>query len=931
MEKESVPFTTTSSISESHSTSNHVLSTNNQSLIYVPLTIFTPNEVSSTALVDCGATTSFIAHTFVQKHGIPTYPLSQAKKVTLASGNTVQLTSETIPLTVSIDEHTETISFIVVENLSSEVILGMNWLKTHDCQIVWSSHLLIFKSAHCFDNCGLARPLIIHAQKTDDNHSSLNSLAHSTDPGTKELPHSITDYADVFSTNTNFSALPPHRGDLDCTLTIKPGASLPKVRPIYRLSHLESQELRRYIDDMLNLGLIRQSISPFASPIFFVPKPGGDGLRPCVDYRDLNERLIKDAYPLPLIDSLVDFLSTAKVFSKIDLRSAYHQIRIAEGQEGLTSFRCQFGQYEYKVMPFGLANAPSIFMRFINTLFADILNIYLIVYLDDILVFSHTVTDHDHHLKDVLERLRRNKLTAKLEKCEFYKTTIEFCGFRISNGSVMMSATKIHAVSNWEAPKDIKALQSFLGFLNFYRRFIKDFSKIALPLTTLSKKDQPYLWSKECNQAFSSLKKFVTASPVLRIPDSSQPFIIDTDASDFALGAVLSQKDDETGKLRPCAFRSEKLSGSELNYSINDKELLSIIKALQSWRHYVLGAPEITIRSDHKNLLYFTKKQHLSPRHARWAMILSEFTFKIQHIPGNANSCADALSRLPQHQPSSAEQELRLDRVLLSTIVVQDHELQEDIIAARHDAPAAGHFGMKKTLANIKRDFHWHGMRKMVKDHIHRCHTCQINKIPKHHPYGLLNPLPVPDRRWSDISMDFIVGMPIASQNKYDSILVVVDRLTKMSHFMPCHSTTSAQQLAQLFLDNIFKYHGLPANIVSDRGGQFISSFWRHLCQLLDIKTNFSTARHPQSDGQTERVNAIVEQYLRCYANTQQKDWIKYLSLAEFAYNSAEHSSTKTSPFYANYGFNPRMDLLKTPSADDLANDAATNFADALE
>ncbi|TPX38827.1 hypothetical protein SeLEV6574_g07598 [Synchytrium endobioticum] len=771
----STPSTSTSSSQSAYLTGVKVLSSTSRKLIYIPITLFIPEEVSTVAMIDSGASTSFIFKAFVDRHGIPTQPLNQNQTVSLASGDgTIKLTHETTDLTVCLEEHTEAINFAVINSLNSDIVLGMNWLEAHDCQIQWSSKVIIFKSQYCFDNCGITRPKIIYGHESVKSLRCLNSIAHVKNPGTKELPSSLKAFSDVFQSKDVKSALPPHREGLDCSLQLRPGANLPTVQPIYRLSKLESQELRKYLDDMLAQGLIQASNSPIASPIFFVPKPGGDGLRPCVDYRDLNEVLVKDKYPLPLIDNLVDLLHGATVFSKIDLRLILGRI-------------------------------------------------------PDLLVFSKKMADHHLHLRSVLQRLRDNHLTAKLEKCEFFRPSVEFCGFLVSKDGIKMSPTKVQAVQKWQPPTDLKSLQSFLGFLNFYRKFIKDFSKIALPLTRLTRDDQPYVWSDECQRSFSLLKSLVTESPVLRIPDPNQPFVIDTDASDFALGAVLYQRDTATGKLRPCAYRSEKLSGSQLNYSINDKELLSIVKALESWRHYVLGTPDLLIRCDHKNLLYFTKKQHLSPRHVRWSMALSEFSFRIQHISGKANAGADALSRLPQHQPTAEEQELRLDRVLLSTIVVQEHELQEDIIAARHDAPAAGHFGMKKTLANIRRDFQWHGMRKMVKEYINRCHTCHLNKVPKHHPYGLLNPLPVPDY------------------------------------------------------------------------------------------------------GQTERVNAVLEQYLRCFVNDQQKNWVKYLSLAEFAYNSAEHSSTKISPFYANYGFNPKMDFLANPSADALANDAAADNAHALE
>jgi hypothetical protein len=900
--------------------------THQESPIWLPVTLFSSDsEIHTNALLDSGASSNFINHEIVLQYNIVTIALNRQIKVELANGQqSIMVTHATVPLRMSIDTHVEITQFYVTDLKTYPVILGISWLKQHNPIIHWSPSLVILKSGHCRHHCGIDSSLVIRGMDKP-RMISFASMAHSVDPGTSQIPDKYEDFADVFSKQTA-DTLPESRPGLDCEIRLKENQELPSVKPIYRLSEPESLGLRKYLDEMLAKRFIRPSTSSIAAPIFFVSKPGG-GFRPCVDYRTLNNITVKDKYPIPIMDTLIDQLSRAHIFSKIDLRTAYNQVRIAEGHEWKTSFRCRYGQYEYLVMPFGLTNAPSIFMKLINSIFSDMIDHYVVIYLDDILIFSRSQEEHNRHVRNVLQRLREHRLFAKLEKCEFDLTSVEFCGLVVSQDGIHMAPIKTKAVDEWPTPTTLKALQSFLGFINFYRRFIPAFAKIALPLTALTRKDVPFVWSPECDSAFTSLKSLVTSSPVLRIPNPSLPFVVETDASDFALGAVLSQQDPVTAKFHPCAYRSQKLSGAELNYSANDKELLAIVRAFEDWRHYLLGSSNISIRCDHKNLVYFKSRQHLTPRHARWAMSLSDYPFTIDHISGTSNAAADALSRRNDHFPVEEERRERLERTILAIIEIKEKTAQRAIISARHDSPSAGHFGVAKTMHNIQRDFSWAGMKKMVKHHIKTCIVCQQNKASRHKPYGLLQPLPVPDSRWVSVTMDFIVKLP--KSQGHDSILVVVDRATKMAHFVPCSESITSRETAELFINNVFKLHGLPQQVISDRGPQFRSQFWKQLLEILEIKVSLSTAYHPETDGQTERVNQVLEQYLRCFISYEQNNWVQFLPLAEFAYNNSFHQSTGTTPFYANYAFHPRSDLLTNgkPSSN---NPVANDYSEAL-
>jgi hypothetical protein len=732
-------------------------------------------------------------------------------------------------------------------------------------------------------------------------------------------------YLDVFSKSQ--AELLPLERPYDCEILLKDESGVPPFKPLYNLSGPELNTLKEYIDEMLAKGFIRPSKSPCGAPIFFVKKKDGS-LRPCVDYRELNEMTVKNRYPLPLISELLDRLGDAKVFTKIDLRGAYNLVRMKPSHEWKTAFRSRFGHFEYLVMPFGLTNAPAIFQAMMNDIFRQELDQFVVIYLDDILIYSQDITSHINHINTVLSKLRKFNLYAKLEKCEFHKPSIEFLGYIVSAQGLSMSPEKIQSILDWKAPTTVTAVQSYLGFCNFYRKFINNYSALAKPLTDLTKKSIPFKWTSATDEAFNNLKVAITAAPVLKHVDPSLPFILETDASDFALGSVLSQPDShqQNAALHPVAFFSRKLNEAECNYTVHDKELLAIVASLRFWRHYLAGAKDILVYSDHKNLTFFRTRRILKQRHARWAELLSEFDFKLCYQPGSHNLIADALSRrhdLASKEGDGSNQHSKFESTLLPTSVwnmaiqevkslyqneISDEAEKLKILQSRHDSLSAGHPGQHKTYDLVTRDFWWPGIRNYIKNYVKSCDVCQRNKASRHKPYGLLEPLPIPSLPWSSIGMDFIVKLP--KSQGYDSILVFVCKRTKQAHFIPCNETIDAVGTAKLFLAHIYKIHGLPLTIISDRGPQFRSAFWKSLMTSLGIKLNMSSAYHPQTDGQTERVNQTLEQYLRCFVNYHQDNWTDLLPLAEFAYNNVPAAASQVSPFYANYGFNLRSDLL---------------------
>jgi len=905
-------------------------------------------------LIDSGATESFISERIVQEKSLRVEN-SKEKSIILADGSK-QICNSKCKIEVRMENYKKVLGFNVAP-IHFDIILGKDWLAREQPIINWKENFVIIKDGN--------NEIRINGIKDKENKTEekiemisamqlkklikkekevyLCNIMEIKDDGDKkertketQVKALLDKYKDVFPEELP-NGLPPKR-DCDHVIELIEG-SKPTCKPVYRLSLAEQDEVRKQVMELIEKGFVRPSSSPFGAPVLFVKKKDNT-LRMCVDYRALNKITKKNGYPIPRVDDLIDRLKGAKVFSKIDLRSGYHQLRVREEDVEKTAFRTNDGHYEFTVMPFGLTNAPASFMYLMNNILKTLINKCVVVFFDDVLVYSKNEEEHLKHLEQVLELMRENQLYGKQTKCEFLKNKIEFLGHIISNMGIQTDSNKIEVIMNWPNPKNVSELRSFLGIANYYHRFIKNFAEIAASLNELLKKDVEFKWETNHQEAFEKLKECLTSSPVLAIPDSDMEFSLHTDASDKTIGAVLSQNN------HPVAFTSRKLNDAELNYPTHEKEFLSIINALKVWRHYLLER-KITIFTDHKPLIFMETQTNLSRRQARWMETYAEFKPTIVYERGIDNSAADALSRIPlnslvinpdsevmdEMKKSSKEdekvqeiiKEIRNGNEKLSSKYVVDEEeglvykitnhgnvlyvpgnkeMIRKILFLHHDSDTSGHFGFEKTYEGIKKHYYWENMISDIRNYISGCDTCQRVKPSNQHPQGLLSPLPIPEGTWEVISMDFVTGLPKTPRNM-DSIFVVIDKLSKMAHFIPTTKDVSAEGVARLFLDQIFKYHGLPKCIISDRDSKFTSQFWKSLMELIGINMNLSTANHPETDGQTERTNRTLEQILRSYIYHNQSEWDYALAAAEFAYNNAIQSSTKMSPFYINYGKNP--------------------------
>ncbi|KAJ9519795.1 hypothetical protein QJQ45_013511 [Haematococcus lacustris] len=948
-------------------------------------------------LLDSGATGNIVSSRFLQQAGLRMAGKAAPGRLLLPGPSPSYLpTYELSHCTVHLSTYHDRVPFVMadISNADYDVVLGKPWLTAKNPDIDWPLERITLRHAGAVHT--LAAPpspapnpsasqllsparfrkaarkdAVFVAVLTDSSPplspspavpSSHTSTSTSPPPDQPQWPPSLppsatallSEHIEVFPKELPSVHDLPHRS-VDHVIQLESGT--PPNRPVYRMSQEELDELKRQLDELLAKGYIRPSTSPFGSAVLFVRKKDGS-LRLCVDYRALNQLTIKNRYPLPRIDDLLDQLAGARVFSKIDLKSGYHQIRVAEADIHKTAFRTRYGHYEYTVMPFGLCNAPATFQRLMNDIFRPHLDQFVLVYLDDILIYSRSEAEHLEHLRTVLGLLRQHQLYANLSKCAFFLPSMDFLGHIISAAGIHPDPAKISAMVQWPVPRNLNDLRSFLGSANYYRRLIHHHAHLILPLTNLLKAETPWSWGPEQQEAFERVKAALASNPVVRPPDFSRPFTVKTDASLYAIGAVLSQR-DYNGAEYVVAYESRKLQPAEINYPTHDRELLAVVHALTLWRHYLLGRP-FTIETDNCPITHIMTQPHLSARQLRWTQLLAPYSFTLVHKAGKTHIVPDALSRRPDYQLSAlsvatpdsaffatydhhAPQDAAYQAAFSHTLshnpsgpsswhlrvidgrlytasepprlYVPASPLRSQLLHEAHDAVTSAHLGRAKTLERLQRHFYWPQMEQTVREYVRTCDQCQRNKATNQVPPGLLQPLPIPNRNWQHVSMDFIGPLPPTSHG-YDMVVTVVDKLSKMLHLIPTTATATAPDIAKLFFDHVFKHHGLPEAIVSDRDPKFTSDFWTSLFHLTGTRLLMSSAYHPQTDGQSERANRTVEDMLRPYLNHHKTDWDQHLAAVEFAYNSSTHVGTGFSPFYLNYGHHPRTPeaLLQPPS-----------------
>mmetsp|Transcript_71211 Transcript_71211/g.148592 ORF Transcript_71211/g.148592 Transcript_71211/m.148592 type:complete len:951 (+) Transcript_71211:1853-4705(+) len=728
-------------------------------------------------------------------------------------------------------------------------------------------------------------------------------------------------------------------------------------------------ELRSQLDKLLAAKLIEPSDSPYAAPVLFAPKKDG-GWRMCVDYRALNRNTVRDKFPLPHHEDLFDELKDSKWFSKIDLLWGYWHIPIDPEDKPKTAFVTQWGLFQWAVLPFGLSNAPSAFSRMVGNILKPCRD-FAIAFIDDVLIHSRTLEDHIKHVSRVLSLLEENSLRTKPSKCEFFVQETTFLGHLISSEGVAPDPKKTDAIEQWPSPRDQHQLRSFLGLASYYRRFIRGFAGIGEPLFPLLSKDKPWNWTPACEAAFRTLKRVLTCAPVLRPydPDAACS-VLDTDSSSFAIAATLMQG-PSMDDLHVVAYYSRKMNGAERNYTTREQELLAIKEGLRHWKHYTYRT-EVKVRTDHDSLRWIFTQNNLTGRLARWLEFLADFQIvDILHVKGKDNVVADALSRRPDYAevamlfeitPLESEvgtlatpvSETFLDLmkeqskdafckklvhdltygVLDATDPIRERfhvvngalmwfskgryrivvppGMRKLLLAEAHDSKVAGHRGVDKTYAAISEVYYWPNLYNDVLRYVTTCNSCQLNKPSHVLGGGPLKPIPIPELPFLEVGLDFVGPLP-ATKRGNNFLLTVVDYSTRVARFIPCRSSEehpiSAQETARLYFDYVFRYHGLPAILRTDRGSQFTGEFFREVFQLCGAKQALGTAYHPQSQGLVEHLNRTAIEGLRHYLHGLYEDWDEHIVAVEFAYNHSLQPSLGITPFEALYGYNPRSPL----------------------
>ena len=909
------------------------------------------------AIYDTGATHSIISQDVVSKLSIPCILVDKPLFIQSPIGSSCMLGMKCMGVELNIGGVMFISDLFVLNYPSIGVILGVDWLRKFKAVL----NLENFTISLRLEN---GKKITVLSEMA--KHHSLDQIWSLTEKEKEAKLENILvvrEYPNVFGEVVGV----PEGRPVEFQIKLVPGAS-PIIKRPTRMGPKELVELKQQLEELEKKGFIRPSSSCWGSPVVFVKKHDGT-MRMCIDYRELNKVTIKNKYPLPRIDDLFDQLNGAKVFSRLDLAFGFHQMKVEEESIKYTAFNTRYGLYEFLVMPFGLTNAPSYFVDLMNRMFRDFLDKFVVVFIDDILIYSKSEEEHAKHLHQVLSKLSIHGLKAKFSKCTFWQYGVKFLGHIITHEGIRVDTGKVVAVQSWARPRTVTEVRSFLGMAGYYRRFIKDFSRIAIPLTQLTRKEQPYLWTTKCEQAFEQLKKALVEAPVLLIPEVNEELEVYTDASSSGLGAVLMQHG------RVVAYASRQLKPNEVKYATHDLELTAIVYALKLWRHYLLGT-KFQLYTDHKSLKYLFSQKDLNMRQHRWVEFLAAYDLDIVYTPGKANKVADALSRqqvrlatlmmeefrdlnilsegevlegsvLPESRHNKMleygklslitlesslidkigerqDQDLEIKgrkEMLLQGVDVEGYEIDEkgylrkqrrlcvpnieelkqEIMNEHHKTKYTIHPGGTKMYQDLKRSYWWPGMKGAVAKYVAKCSTCQQIKADYQKPSGLLQPLEVPKWKWESISMDFVDGLPKTRRGN-DSIWVVVDRLTKTAHFIPISSNRNASKLAQMFVKEIVRLHGIPKTIISDRDTLFTSRFWGSFQEIMGTDLSLSTAYHPQSDGQTEIVNKILEDLLRACILDWGGSWEDHLYLAEFTYNNSYQSTIGMAPFEALYG-----------------------------
>jgi hypothetical protein len=911
------------------------------------------NNIKMSIGLDCGATNSIINYNTAVKNNIHLNNTNVMVKT--ADSSIIPTKGISEPLEVNVNGHLCKLNFIAIDHEDHDILLGLDWFDLTGAGVFPALNLLKFPSENVYlssnaDNRNYSENvdvmLIDIADENDIEDDNIWSPNYEFEikPQCKLTKKEQSLFEAIIGSAQSMFA--KDLNDLgpckvrEHKITTKDDD--PIYIPPYRKSESEREIIRSEIQDMLEAKIIRKSNSPWSSPCLLVPKKNTKKKRLVIDYRPLNAKTIQQNWPIPRVLDILDRLSGSIWFTVLDLKSGYWQVLMSQESIQKTAFSTADGHYEFLRLPFGLKNAPAEFSRIMFMVLGNLS--FVEIYLDDITIHSKTLDEHVEHILEVFSRLKEANLKLNAEKCTWCAKEIKILGHVVKNNSVAMDPAKIESIKNWNNPMNIKQLQQFLGLCNYYKRFVENFSKIASPLFNLLKKDTKYDWDVSCQSSFDELKRILVSYPILRQPDWKRPFLLYTDASGYAIGAILSQCDDEN-KEYVCAYASRILKNAEIHYGITEKECLAVVYAVKYFRVYLYGA-KFTIITDHSALSWLMSITDPTGRLARWSIYLQVYEFDIIHRKGKKHTNVDMLSRPilqinslvveKEEDISSKNLDVYEDEALLHFLKygrhisgasnkqmkridnnISNYKCVKDTIYFRHDdkddwkqvpikeernkvimdAHLLGHFLEETTLNRIKPDYYWKGMTKDVERAIKNCDVCSRNQkeIPTYHPAIALEVNGIFDR----IGIDLIFGMKETDEG-FCGILVITEYLTKYPYAKPIKSK-SAEEIAQHLLEYIC-FFGPPKEILSDQGTEFNNELVNKLISCVGSEHRITSAYNPRTNGLTERFNQTLVEALRKHCEGDNNNWHKWIPFVLFAYRTRVHSTTNLSPFELMFG-----------------------------
>lgn len=722
---------------------------------------------------------------------------------------------------------------------------------------------------------------------------------------------------------------------------IKTNAAPIKQR-YYPVSPIMQKHMDKEVDKLLEEGIIERSASPWSSPVVLVKKKD-QSYRFCVDYRKLNQVSERDAYPIPYVSATLDKLRDAKYLSSLDIKSAYFQVPLSEDSKPLTAFTVpNRGLFQFRRLPMGLANSPATFQRLIDQVLGPEMEPHCFVYLDDIVIVTQTFEQHIRVLREVFRRLKVANLTASKEKCHFCRPELRYLGYVIDCNGLHVDPEKVSALINIPIPRSVSEVRRIIGLASWYRRFVRNFSTLISPLSNLLRKGTPFNWNKACDDAFKLLKEQLITAPVLSCPNFDLPFIIQTDASGFGLGAVLTQQHSEGEKV--ICYLSRSLTRNERNYSTTERECLAVLWAIEKLRPYVEGS-RFTVVTDHYSLVWLNRLQSPSGRLARWAIRLQQYDFDIVHRKGKEHVVPDALSRsVPMvdaldgsNQDSDVLQPRELDKwynnmmarisgkpqkypcwrlsdgKLFKHVNPRYPELSQPSDYWREVIPKAqrrklisdtheslGHLGVYKTFHKLSLSYYWPKMNADVVAFIRHCKVCHAIKPEQKRPAGLmLTPQYGISRPFELVCADIVGPLP-RTRSGYQYILSVADCFSKFAFFFALRRAT-APSITRIIENDVFLLFGIPKAIIVDNGVQFKSREFTSLMNRFKVHIKYTALYHPQANP-CERINRVLKTMLRAFVSDNHRDWDQYLGQVGFAIRSSQHEVTGYSPNFVVFG-----------------------------